>query len=445
MARRSHVCWSESDDTPGHEWIERASERVSAALAHDHVDLTRLRHRGFQAAALDKDILARHNRRYSLRLPFGKIENQERSGNCWLFAPTVLVRAAALRDKRISSTESFSETYLYFFNLLLRAHASLARIGRITAREDAVGRDTLRRGLSREVMGLADGGEWEWAFNLIETYGLVPSGRMPVTASAKSTQALNVDLHERLARATRAIAKAPEKYDSIREEAMIDVMRILVAHLGKPPSTVHHRGRTFSPCEFAKQVVGFGADEWRIVISNPLLEFHRVYVQRGSAITPGAKRFNLQRLNVPQRRMRTLVRASLQAGHAVGFSADVDRNDIDHGSGIMHPRIFNRARVYGDRLIRDLPRRDDIYFGTASSKHAMAIVGLDEAKPGAAAIKYRVANSWGPDLGDNGIYHMYAEWFEENVFKLAVHESVLSDREREAYAHLEPVRGGRFY
>jgi bleomycin hydrolase len=101
--------------------------------------------------------------------------------------------------------------------------------------------------------------------------------------------------------------------------------------------------------------------------------------------------------------------------------------------------------VYGARLIRDLPRREDIYFGTASSKHAMAIVGLDRAKPGSAALKYRVANSWGPDLGDKGIYHMYAEWFEENVFKLAVHESVLDDREREAYTRPVPAPGGRFY
>ena len=52
-------------------------------------------------------------------------------------------------------------------------------------------------------MGLSDGGEWEWAFNLIDCYGLVPAGRMPATVRSKDTQALTVDLHERLARATR--------------------------------------------------------------------------------------------------------------------------------------------------------------------------------------------------------------------------------------------------
>lgn len=443
MARPPHGDWS--SEVPRLEWVTRETARVNAALTRDGAALKRLRRHGFDAAALDSDVLARHTRRYSLRLPFGDVEDQGQSGNCWLFAPTVLVRAAALRSGRITAAESFSESYLYFFSLLLRSNATLARIGRITAREDAIRHDTLRRGLSEEVMGLEDGGEWEWAFNLIGTYGLVPSNSMPGTASWRNTQALNVDLHERLARATRAIAKTPQKYDVLRDRALRDVIRILVAHLGRPPSTITTRRRTLSPSEYARQILGFRPDEWRVVISNPLLDFHRVYAQRGSAIAAGARGFNLRRLNVPQRRMRTLVRASLEAGHAVGFSADVARNDIDNRTGIMHPAIFNRTRVYGARVIRDLPRRDDIYLGTASSKHAMAIVGLDRPTPGSAAVKYRVANSWGTGLGDNGIYHMYAEWFEENVFKLAVHESVLEDREREAYAHPVAAPGGRFY
>ena len=206
------------------------------------------------------------------------------------------------------------------------------------------------------------------------------------------------------------------------------------------------RGRTLSPTEYAERILGFDADEWRVVISNPLLPFHRVYEQRASALTADAPRFNLRRLNVPQRRLRALVRASLEKGYAAGFSADVGRNDIDNGRGIMHPALFDRTRVYGAaRLIRDLPRREDIYLGIASSKHAMAIAGLDSVRRGSSPIKYLVVNSWGSGYGDRGRYHMYAEWFEENVFKLAVHESVLTARERAAYDHPESARGGRFY
>ena len=108
------------------------------------------------------------------------------SGNCWLFAPVVLARSAALRSGRIPATESLSETYLYFFDLLEKANSTLHDLGRIAERKHSLDADTLRQGLSREVMGLDDGGEWEWAFNLIEKYGLVPAHLMPETASAKT-------------------------------------------------------------------------------------------------------------------------------------------------------------------------------------------------------------------------------------------------------------------
>ena len=108
-------------DVLGREWITRSAARASARLALDEADLKRLRRRGFIAAALDKDVLRRHNRRYTTVLPFGQVENQQQSGNCWLFAPIVLVRAAALQKGCITASESFSETYLYFFDRLENA------------------------------------------------------------------------------------------------------------------------------------------------------------------------------------------------------------------------------------------------------------------------------------------------------------------------------------
>ena len=264
MTQRSRF-HAPSPETPSAERCARArldhpsTARASAKLLRDRADVKRLRRRGFKAAALDKEVLRQHNRRYTSVLPFGQIENQERSGNCWLFAPVVLVRAAALQNRRVTANATFSETYLYFFDLLEKARRSLFRVHRITARKEPLAGETVRQGLKHEVMGLADGGEWEWAFNLIEKYGLVPSHRMPGTASSDDTDALRVDLHERLARAARAIQSRPEKYTVIRDQALRDVVHILVAHLGTPPSDVRFRGRTLSPTEYAEQIIGFRA------------------------------------------------------------------------------------------------------------------------------------------------------------------------------------------
>src|SRR4029077_12452880 len=174
-------------DVLGRDWVTRSTARASARLVRDRADVGGLRRRGFKAAALDREVLRRHNRHYTSVLPFGQIENQEQSGNCWLFAPIVLVRAAALQKGCITANASFSETYLYFFDLLEKARAALLRVHRITARREPLAGEKLRQGLKQEVMGLADGGEWEWAFNLIEKYGLVPSNLMRATASARDT------------------------------------------------------------------------------------------------------------------------------------------------------------------------------------------------------------------------------------------------------------------
>ena len=184
-------------------------------------------------AALDKDVLRRHNRHYTTLLPFGQVENQAQSGNCWLYAPTVLVRAAALQKGCISPTESFSETYLYFFDLLEKARAALLRVHRITTSKEPVDGATLRHGLKQEVMGLVDGGEWEWAFNLIEKYGLVPARRMPPQPT-RTMRPLRVDLRECLARDPRDAEQAGA-VRIIRDETMHDVVQLLVAHLKPRP------------------------------------------------------------------------------------------------------------------------------------------------------------------------------------------------------------------
>ena len=409
------------------------------------MDVKRLRRRGFESAARDAGVLARHNRRYSLELPFGGIENQEQSGNCWLFAPVVLARAAALKRGSITGTESFSETYLYFFNLLEQASATLDDVRRIAERKESLDGDTLRQGLSQEVMGLADGGEWEWAFNLIEKYGLVPSHRMPETASSKATRALGVDLHERFARAARAIRKKPKSYAAIREQALRDVVRILVAHLGTPPPHVKLRGADAAAHgvrradRLPRQRMAGGDQQSAAALPSGVRAAGERHHHRRAALQPPPPQ------RPPEAAAGAGARVAREAGTRWASRRTWTATTSTTCRGIMHPGVFNRARVYGARLIRDLPRREDIYLGVASSKHAMAIAGLDAARRGSSPIKYRVVNSWGPDMGDHGIYHMYAEWFEENVFKLAVHESVLDARERAAYDRPESVPGGNFY
>ena len=57
--------------------------------------------------------------------------------------------------------------------------------------------------------------------------------------------------------------------------------------------------------------------------------------------------------------------------------------------------------------------------------HGMAFIGVDlrEGEP----VKWLVENSWGTTRGNKGLWTMYDDWFEDNVFNVIVHEDYVPD------------------
>ncbi len=68
--------------------------------------------------------------------------------------------------------------------------------------------------------------------------------------------------------------------------------------------------------------------------------------------------------------------------------------------------------------------------------HAMAFTGVDvvDGKPR----RCRVENSWGDDVGEKGFFLLTDSWFDEYVFEIAAHKSVLSRQLQEALVQ-EPI------
>ena len=55
----------------------------------------------------------------------------------------------------------------------------------------------------------------------------------------------------------------------------------------------------------------------------------------------------------------------------------------------------------------------------------MVLIGVDlrEEKP----VKWLVENSWGSDRGDKGLWTMYDNWFDDNVYSIIVHRRYLPE------------------
>jgi bleomycin hydrolase len=129
--------------------------------------------------------------------------------------------------------------------------------------------------------------------------------------------------------------------------------------------------------------------------------------------------------------MKELVTQAIDRGSPVYFGSDVE-SDVDAVTGIMHPDIFMSDSVYGfaNTHSHEITKRSDrIFFEQTVPTHAMLMVGYDRPSKRGPVVKFKVVNSWGRDSGDQGIYHMYSDWFDGHVTDIVILKKLLSSRE----------------
>ncbi|MBI3543636.1 MAG: hypothetical protein HY075_10220, partial [Deltaproteobacteria bacterium] len=194
---------------------------------------------------------------------------------------------------------------------------------------------------------------------------------------------------------------------------------------------------SFTPQRFAADFAGFEASDY-VVVAATSAHKPGVYEQKNSAIGPseaGQKRYNVRFLNVGVDRLAQLAVASIEGGQPVWFAADVSK-DVEHGTGVMHPNVFVRDPIYNlpeQAQLAHLNRRLASFFGVSGPNHAMLLTGFDRPDPNGPVVKFKNENSWGDQVGTRGTYHLYREWFEQNVFQIVVHKKFLAETERAAW------------
>ncbi len=125
---------------------------------------------------------------------------------------------------------------------------------------------------------------------------------------------------------------------------------------------------------------------------------------------------NMNYANVEIQTLKELVVKVLMDNKVVCFDADVSP-DQDSGKGIMARNLYDYESVYGLEL--DLNKAERLSFRDGTINHGMAFIGVDlrDDKP----VKWLVENSWGSDRGNGGLWTMYDDWFDDNVYKIIVH------------------------
>jgi len=438
--------------------------------AHARAIRNALTSTGVRDIAENREILADHDSKFSHKIKTKGISNQKGSGRCWMFAGFNMIKPVLMNDLELDDFE-FSQIYLQFWDKMEKANKFLECM--IEFRD----RDLMDRDIVFLLQDpCPDGGYFENFADLVGKYGVVPKEVMAETASSEGTGMMNRLLGRLLRKHASELREIYKDTGSVKqmrlakERMMAEIYRMLVLNLGEPPAEFswRHKGkgaevkkedkeadkdadeedededeeeddddedkpkdgydvqqkwsetRLYTPKSFYAELVGLDLREFVNIGDDPMRPKGRHYeIDLTKNLYDGR---NMNYANVDIRTLKELVVKVLLDNKAVCFDADVSP-DQDSGKGIMARNLYDYESVYD--LDLGLDRTERLLFRDGTINHGMAFIGVDlqDGRP----VKWLVENSWGSDRGKGGLWTMYDDWFEDNVYKIIVHRDYVPE------------------
>lgn len=377
--------------------------------------------------ALNRRRVNELDRTFSIHLPENSITSQKASGRCWLFAALNTMRNRAIKLLNVDEKFELSQNYLLFWDKLEKANYFLENI--LKTLDEPVGSRLLDWLLASP---LGDGGQWDMFVNLVQKYGVVPKSAMPETESSSATMHMSAQTTAKLREYACLIRKAHEKgvpMEKLREMKdgyVSEIYRMLVIHLGEPPSSfnwqwrdkdkTYHSDGVITPHDFYAKYVQQNLDDYVCLIHDPRPghDFNTAFTVKFLGNVTGGR--PTEYLNVELDVIKRAAVQQLESGDSVWFGCDVGKY-LDRDLGTMDPEMFDYDLVYG--TVQGMSKAERLQYGHSLMTHAMVFTGVDldlDGKPK----KWRVENSWGEEPGEKGWFQMTDAWFDEFTYEVVV-------------------------
>ena len=212
------------------------------------------------------------------------------------------------------------------------------------------------------------------------------------------------------------------------------IYHILTLTIGEPPTSFSYafknkdgrtvgKAKTYTPLEFAKEVVGGPINGTFIMAMNdPRRPYYKTYEVEYDRHTYDGH--NWKYINLPMDDIEQMAIASLKDGRKMYSSYDVGKF-LDRTRGYADTANYDYASLFGTTFGMDKAERISTY--DSGSTHAMTLTAVDLDADGKAK-KWKVENSWGNWSQQNGYLIMSDEWFREFMFRLVVNKKYVSDK-----------------
>ena len=388
---------------------------------HNAISSTSLR-----TMALNREHIPSPDTHFSVEVKNTGISDQQKSGRCWLFTGTNVLRHRAMQKLGVEDF-FFSQVYLFFYDQLEKSNLFLQGI--IDTRKQKIDSEMVRW-LFRNP--LSDGGTYTGVADLVTKYGLVPKDVMPETYVSDATDEFCSHLKRKLREFGIQLREAGEKgandakLQAMKVEQLQTVYRMLVMAYGQPPQSFtwapYKNGqaqselKTYTPMEFYREVCG-GDDlnaDYVMLMNDPSRPYNQVYeIDYDRHVYEG---HNWLYVNLDIEDLKPNAIASLKGGDQMYFSCDVGKH-LNRTNGLLDVENYDYGSLLGTSF--GMTKKQRIQSFDSGSSHAMTLMAVD-LDANDQPTTWKVENSWGATSGHKGYLIMTDEWFREYMFRVVV-------------------------
>ena len=371
-------------------------------------------------ASLDSAVAAAMDTTCTLFVPSRGITDQDESGRCWLFSTLNILRAEMIARYDLGPFQ-FSQTYGQFYDILEKSNRCLENI---IAHRDEPLESRFNTWLFNKPIG--DGGHFANAAHIIAKYGMVPQEVMPERFSSTDNVSLMKTVTRMLRRYGLQLREAKGwDLQSVKEQALSDIYRLLVATLGEPPREFDYTlcdkdGRVLSVAHYTPQtfrdtfILHDMEEDYAIFMDDPTLPYYRMYeVEESRNCYEYA---NWRFLNVPMSDIRKMGVASLAGGRRFYISADT-MHDYLMTEGIYDTELFALDSLLG--ICSTMSKEELVRSAETRSVHAIAVAGVKLDATG-EPVKWVIENSYGLVRGWGGYVAATDAWLCKYLYRFVV-------------------------
>ncbi len=417
----------------------------------------------------DRGMLEDHTTYYSFTLPEKPVRgNQGQTGSCFITAVETAIEEVHLSKGQLLPDQTLSRPYILFFDYLEKVGKHIDQLIALRQQNDRLKNSTILKTIEPKI---ADGGYAESVLFDIEKYGVVLNSAMPDRANSLASAAMLADINTYVFNKSYELWNFAEKFDkkakalharTLRGETTVDLeklneeqMKILQAKkneivegvyailevtLGplpvsfkaqlpvKDPKTgkMTTEVQEFTPREFATDYLKIDRSEW-VNVSNLR------NLPRGKAYQVKYQDMNvpIRKLNLTPRRMKILVKKSLLANIRVPFDSNFGPG-VNRTTGDMQIGTDSTKGVYPfnrDQAPRALSPSEMAMLNLTEANHETVFTGFDLQKGANVPSAFKVENSWGSGIADDGNFKMLGAWFDLEVDGIMIHRSMLTEKE----------------